>query len=341
MRPSAWAHFRTMRGPKTWPTEWEHSVTSTRLLLPIFAVLMVTSTADAGGLFSRKGKSDARVKHLADTIRTDADEKKRRAAIEELKDADPRTQPDVIPVLVVALQRDSVPQVRAEAAEAIGQFKAVFPVAGAALESAAEGDPSPLVRDAAQQALWEYHLGGYRSARGADGIAGQTPEPPIARPGPARLTHHVRFPVAPPPLEPINWTRTDTPPRSIGYPISPPPAASTTVTFRIPETATALTRAPITSGVRIVLTAAPPLQLNVTDEPPIADRLEVAPPPRRSFADLPPPDLELPAPVPRRLPAPIDFPTIPPLPDTGSGAAPVPQEAVPSGGGVPVPESVK
>ncbi|MBX9623645.1 MAG: HEAT repeat domain-containing protein, partial [Gemmataceae bacterium] len=148
----------------------------TRWLWAVVVGLAVLGPAGAG-MFDRKPKSAAQVERLAKALRSDPDEKRRRAAIAELKEADPRAVPDVIPALVGALQRDPSAQVRADAAEAIGSFKTAFPAAGAALEAAAEGDPAAGVRDAAQQALWEYHLSGYRSTKGADGIAGQTAEP--------------------------------------------------------------------------------------------------------------------------------------------------------------------
>lgn len=232
--------------------------------LASMAALLIALPADAGGLFSKKGKSDLRVRQLIDTLRTDADAEKRRSAIAELREADPRTQLDVIPALVSALIRDRVAEVRADAAGAIGQFKLVNPVAGLALENAAESDSSPLVRGAAQQALWEYHLNGYRSARGADGIAGQTQEPPLARPAvrPAAAEVVVQsFPVKVTAPTPIS-----TPPRLVSLPALPLEPPATMTSYRLPDEPNGYYPA----GFRVLLTAAPPLQLNVTTEPPFA-----------------------------------------------------------------------
>ena len=132
--------------------------------------------------FFKKPKSESQVKKLVETMKADADEKKRRAAVVELRDADPRVHTDVIPALIAALQNDFAPAVRQEVAETLASYKLAYPLAGLALEAASELDSSREVRDAALQALWEYHLAGYRSPRGANGIAGQTAEPPIARP---------------------------------------------------------------------------------------------------------------------------------------------------------------
>jgi hypothetical protein len=60
---------------------------------------------DGGGLFHRKTRLDAaRVRQLVDIVRADTDEKKRKSAIRELNDADPRVQVEVIPILVSALR---------------------------------------------------------------------------------------------------------------------------------------------------------------------------------------------------------------------------------------------
>jgi len=209
--------------------------------------------ADANPFWSKgKGKSDAQVRTLVTTLRTDPDEKRRRSAVAELRDADPRAQADVIPALVATLQRDPAAHVRADAADALGGYRTVFPLAGSALEAAAEADPAPVVRDVAKQALWEYHLLGYRSARGADGFAGQTAEPPVAprpqpRAAPTVIPVRVELPAVP----------RVAPPTAVSAYRPPPP----------PELPT-----PAASGPRILFTTAPPARLNLTEEPPFARR---------------------------------------------------------------------
>jgi hypothetical protein len=232
-------------------------VSGTRLLLSLVAALTVAASLHASLLPPRKPRLDAgRVKQLAETLRTDPDEKKRRAAIAELKEADPRQLPDAMTTLVSALQRDPSPAVRADAAEAIGSIKVMVPIAGAALETAAESDLSPGVRDAAQQALWEYHLIGYRSTKGADGIAGQTAEPPIARPALVRpVVTSAKLPVVPtsPPVQPA--VGVNPPPLPVPVLPNPPPTGPK------PE---------VKNGIRTLVTAAPPIRLNETEEPPVA-----------------------------------------------------------------------
>jgi hypothetical protein len=146
--------------------------------------------------------------------------------------------------------------VRADAADAIGSIKVMVPIAGAALETAAESDTSPAVRDAAQQALWEYHLVGYRSTKGADGIAGQTAEPPIARPALARpVVTGAKLPAVPmtPPVQPA--VGVNPPPIPVPVLPNPPPSGPK------PE---------VKNGIRTLVTAAPPIRLNETEEPPVA-----------------------------------------------------------------------
>lgn len=237
----------------------------TRWLIPVLAVVLAVTPASAR-FPNKKPKSDARVRQMIDVLKSDPDEKKRRSAVGELRDADPRLQPDVVPALVKALQADPSAGVRADAAEALGSFKVVFPLAGLALEATAEADPSVPVRDAAQQALWEYHLAGYRSTKGADGIAGQTAEPPIAkkpapRPAPVAVASGVTpsIPVPPQPtVTPGLPTVTTVPPAAV----RPLPTAE-------PRLAPV---GPPQTGVKVTVSSAPPSELNVTPEPPIAKK---------------------------------------------------------------------
>jgi hypothetical protein len=115
------------------------------------------------------------------TLKTDRDEKDRAAAAAALRTADPRTDLEVLPTLMTSLQQDPSPTVRAAVAETIGKLKPVSAEAGATLEGAVVGDPSEAVRKAAQAALWQYHLNGYRSSA-ANAATPQTVEPPLAKP---------------------------------------------------------------------------------------------------------------------------------------------------------------
>lgn len=168
-----------------------------RTLASLAALILVSPVVEAGagdliprlGIF-RKKKDDAptndkdkaaKAKQLLETLKSDTDAKKREAAAEDLRDYDPRAHLDLIPTLVNALKVDPSPEVRAEAAVSLGAIKLVQPTAGVALEQTYAQDPSEAVRKAAQAALWQYHLNGYRSA-GANPAQPQTAEPPLAKP---------------------------------------------------------------------------------------------------------------------------------------------------------------
>jgi hypothetical protein len=150
----------------------------------LVGLALTASDAPAQGLgiFRRRQKSDppaSKVKQHIATLQTSTDGAKRKEAAVELRQFDPRSNTDVIPALMGALQKDPVPAVRSAAAESIGALKPVSQPAGLTLEAVAQADPDPGVREAAKQALWQYHLNGYRTPVGSP-LAAQTAEPPFA-----------------------------------------------------------------------------------------------------------------------------------------------------------------
>jgi len=285
-------------------------MTGSRLALVIILAIGFTSPAfGQGGLFNRKQKLDApRVRQLTEIVRLDPSEKKRQAAVEELAGADPRVQLDVIPVIGTALQKDPSAAVRVTAAELIGRFNIVFPMAGLALESAMETDPSPAVREAARQALWEYHLIGYRSAKGADGIAGQTREPPLAKPARPPVPVTAEPPVVPaaaaaaPQVDPLPPVTLLPGPRVTPVGILPRPLALLSAFPPHPNlTVEPPVAAPPSSSV-------PPPSPSVTAiEPPIRGRW-----PEPSTAGKPPPIARFLPPI---VPHPGPIPGVTPLPE--------------------------
>jgi len=157
---------------------------------------LLTSTAFAGppefprirSLFERKKKDEpapAKAKQLTDTLRTDPDERKRKAAAEELAEYDPRGNPEIMTGLIASLRQDPVAAVRVAAADTIGKLKPVYAQAGVALEEAVQADPSDGVRKAAQGALFQYHLNGYKAT---GSLATQSAEPPLAKTKPKTQT---------------------------------------------------------------------------------------------------------------------------------------------------------
>lgn len=169
----------------------------------------------------------AKVKTLLDTLKNDLDEKKRLAAVEDLSGYDTRTHVDVLPGLLASLKADPSAAVRSAAAEAIGGLKPVVQTAGVALEQTNSSDPSDAVRKAAQAALWQYHLNGYRSA-GAAPSQPQTAEPPLAKGKPkVAVAPPVPTPVKPPVKPPVVATPVSLPKQQGGvYPqTAEPPLA--------------------------------------------------------------------------------------------------------------------
>ena len=146
--------------------------------------------------FKKKEEPVVKSKQYAEVLRTDPDEKKRKAAAEELRETDAKQVNDVLPILVASLKQDPSAAVRATVAETLGKIKPVTPAIGVALETSGQNDPSEAVRKAAQTAVWTYQANGYRPAHSA-GTAAQTAEPPIAKPRTSMIPSPTRQIVAP------------------------------------------------------------------------------------------------------------------------------------------------
>lgn len=236
----------------------------------------------------------SKAQSVVDILKADLDEKKRLAAAETLRTADPRTSPDVVPALMNSLQQDPSATVRAAVAETLGKLKPVSQEAGSVLELSVVGDPSEAVRKASQQALWQYHLNGYRSSA-ANAATPQTAEPPLAKP---------KTILPRPPVPTVLTSKTPAAPTPTPTP-APPPAAR-----------------PITTGIGkgaiYPQTIEPPLAKPKV-EPTLEPKGDVKPVPTISV-----PPLSIPSPMPMPTtdalggvpvpPAPTSFPTIPPPP---------------------------
>src|SRR5579871_1774106 len=161
-----------------------------RLLLLLVVPVWWTCPVAAGWIFHRQAKPDPakRVPALIATLKGDADEKKRAAAAQELRNFDPAAFPDIVPVLIEAAQGDPKPGVRMEAASSLAKFRPVSPQVGQTLEQVMEKDGSMRARLHARNLLMQYHLSGYRSPKTPDGPAFKAPagvrteEPPLADP---------------------------------------------------------------------------------------------------------------------------------------------------------------
>src|SRR5689334_20401832 len=97
-----------------------------------------------------------RVSALLATARTDADERHRIQAIEELRNFDTKQFPEIVPVLAEVAEKDAKPGVRAEAVNSLVRIRPISNIAGQAIETAAQHDENWRNRMSAQTALVRY-----------------------------------------------------------------------------------------------------------------------------------------------------------------------------------------
>ena len=157
------------------------------LLLVI--ALAWAAPAPAQWIFAKKQKMNPtqRVPELVLIVKTDTDERKRAHAAEELRDYDPATFTEIVPVLVDVLQQDKKMNVRLEALTSLAKIRPVTARAGQAIEKAAAEDESWRVRWQAKTSLPKYHLAGYSSRKSdpAPVKKTSTQEPPVTVSPPA------------------------------------------------------------------------------------------------------------------------------------------------------------
>lgn len=136
-----------------------------RLIALVLGTALVTTGPVAAGLFGKKDKANPkeRVPALILKLKTDPDENEREAAAKELRDYDNQAFPEIVPVLMEALQKDPKASVRSEAACSLGKIRPISQEVGLALEQAAS-DASMRVRLQVRSSLWAYHFAGYKSS---------------------------------------------------------------------------------------------------------------------------------------------------------------------------------
>lgn len=153
--------------------------------LLVLMALVALALPVRAGIFGKKEKKPNpadRVAELIVTVKTSQEEQKRSAAAEELREFDPATYPDIVPILIDVLRNDPKPSVRAEAAQSLGKLRPVIKEAGWALEQAVANDSSMKVRLQARSSLLMYHWAGYQSPKTNEPPLLQTKEPPLAPP---------------------------------------------------------------------------------------------------------------------------------------------------------------
>lgn len=155
-----------------------------RLFLLVLVVQLSWARPASAGIFFHKSKPDPaqRVPELIGILRGDANDSKRESAAEELRQYDPKTFPEIVPVLIQALQSDSKAAVRSEAAQSLGKLRPISQEAGMALQMAASNDAALRVRLQARTALLQYQISGFRSKSSGAELSPTSQEPPLASP---------------------------------------------------------------------------------------------------------------------------------------------------------------
>jgi len=191
--------------------------------LMVVIVLACAAPAQAQLFFPKKQKPNPtqRVPELIVIVKTDADERKRAHAAEELREYDPAVFTEIVPVLADVLLHDKKVNVRLEALSSLAKIRPVSAVAGRAMEKAAADDDSVRVRLQAKASLPKYHLAGYSAKSSGPAPAGktQTAEPPLATPTPkvVQTPQAPKVVQAPPPSAVVQ-----SPPTVEDVPMNPP-----------------------------------------------------------------------------------------------------------------------
>jgi hypothetical protein len=163
-------------------------MTRYRVALVLVMLAAFAPPAPAGIFFNRRPKPNPneRVPALLSEVKTEREDHKRESAAEELAKYDPKSFPEMVPVLVEVSQQDQSAGVRLEALRTLSHLRPVSPQAGRALEQAAEKDAAVRVRVQARTLLWQYRLAGYHpGGKGEPPLASaptSTREPPLAAP---------------------------------------------------------------------------------------------------------------------------------------------------------------
>lgn len=168
------------------------------LWLVVLAAMPVFALPAEAQLFFKKARPvpAQRVPELILTLKTETDERKRATAAEELRDYDPKTFTEIVPVLIDVLHNDKKTGVRLEALNSLYRLRPVSQAAGQAMEHTAANDESLRVRLQAKSTLLKYHIAGYSSSGKSEPVQPTTQEPPLADPAGLPIPA-VTFPPAP------------------------------------------------------------------------------------------------------------------------------------------------
>jgi hypothetical protein len=184
--------------------------------LLLLVALGFTSQAHGQFFFAKKTKvnPNQRVPELILIVKTDADERKRQHAAEELRDYDTAVFAEIVPVLADVLKSDKKQSVRSEALASLVKIRPATPLAAHAIEEAAAKDEAMRIRFSAKAALPKYHLAlSMTKKTEPTTVKKTTMEPPLITPTPTQKAPPVQPTVSdiPRPLPPGIATPTKKP----------------------------------------------------------------------------------------------------------------------------------
>lgn len=223
------------------------------LALLITFSLAWLAPADAQ-LFSRKPKTPPaqRLGELIVQVKTDADEGKRAAAAEELREFDVKKFPEIVPVLIDVARHDKKASVRHDALDSLAKIRPVSQGAGQMLEWAAQHDDAWRNRWLAKSALMRYQWAGYHApkneAKGPPALT--TQEPP--------LLDSQRPPSKPGTLTRMMPTKTSSQPKNQPRVVNQPTPPPVIVTQPAPAVVTQPLPPVVESTGRAAATSTPP-----------------------------------------------------------------------------------
>jgi len=158
-----------------------------RLVLVVAVLPSLAVPSSAGIFFNRKSRQQNqgdKVQALIQTARSDRSERRREAAVEELREYDPNMYPEIIPLLIEKVQNDPSSDVRQEAAASLGKLRVATPQANMALQQAQSNDSSRSVRKEAKKWLANIknQIMPNEQGNGQGNPVVTTEEPPLAGP---------------------------------------------------------------------------------------------------------------------------------------------------------------
>ena len=182
-----------------------------RLVLP--AVVLIGSALPAQAqIFTRKPRLAMEVPELIVTAKTDPDERRRAAAVEQLRDSDIRAYPDITGVLIDRMLNDTKPNVRLEAVHSLSKVRPMSQLIGQAMQQAALNDENWRVRFQAKTAMWMMgYRGEAREATTAAPVGITYQEPPLANNPMTIASPGPRVPPLPMPSVPVQGIQVKVP----------------------------------------------------------------------------------------------------------------------------------